>query len=355
MSKPLVSVLIDTYNHERFIEEAVESVLAQDFPEADCEILVVDDGSTDRTPELLRKFEPRVRVLRKQNGGQGRAFNVGIPECRGEIVAFLDADDWWAPTKLTRVVGALSDEPTVGFVGNGIVTVFQDGTRTTEVLRDGLQFQANSVPGAMLFRRRCAFMGTSRMTVRRGLLQQIGKIPEEIRIQADEYIYTLAAVFMPMRILPDALTFYRLHADNGFIISNDAPERLRRKYRSLAALTEALSTRLANIGVSPELRHVLLAYTEATADQLRLSMDGGWPWETFRVERKMDRVAHPDAGASHRVFKSLALLSALFMTPKRFYSARSKLAQNNLYRGLRERLLPFPEMKHIETEGDGPK
>src|SRR5947207_177232 len=111
MSTPLVSVLIDTYNHERFIEEALASVLAQDYPAGDREILLVDDGSTDRTPELLRKFEPHVRVLRKSNGGQASAFNLGIPECRGEIVAFLDGDDWWASDKLTRVIAAMREEP----------------------------------------------------------------------------------------------------------------------------------------------------------------------------------------------------------------------------------------------------
>jgi glycosyltransferase involved in cell wall biosynthesis len=94
MGKPLVTVLIDTYNHERFIEEAIVSVLAQDFPASDTEILVVDDGSTDRTPDIVRKFEPRVRLLRKENGGQASAFNAGIPEATGEIVAFLDGDDW---------------------------------------------------------------------------------------------------------------------------------------------------------------------------------------------------------------------------------------------------------------------
>ncbi|MGB6978474.1 MAG: glycosyltransferase, partial [Candidatus Acidiferrales bacterium] len=60
-----VTVLVDTYNHERFIEEALVSVLEQDFPADDTEILVVDDGSTDRTPEIVRKFAPRVRLIRK--------------------------------------------------------------------------------------------------------------------------------------------------------------------------------------------------------------------------------------------------------------------------------------------------
>src|SRR5271170_7504882 len=114
MGKPAVTVLIDTYNHERFIEEAIVSVLEQDFPRSETEVIVVDDGSTDRTPEIVRRFEPRVRLIRKINGGQASAFNAGIPECRGEIIAFLDGDDWWAPTKLTRVMQALERDPEVG-------------------------------------------------------------------------------------------------------------------------------------------------------------------------------------------------------------------------------------------------
>ncbi|MGA6957802.1 MAG: glycosyltransferase family A protein, partial [Candidatus Acidiferrales bacterium] len=98
--KPAVTVLIDTYNHERFIEEAIVSVLEQDFPQSDMEVLVVDDGSTDRTPEIVAKFEPRVRLIRKANGGQASAFNAGIPQACGEIVSFLDGDDWWARNKL---------------------------------------------------------------------------------------------------------------------------------------------------------------------------------------------------------------------------------------------------------------
>ena len=83
MAKSFASVLIDTYNHERFIEQAIVSVLEQDFPATDREIIVVDDGSTDRTPEIVKKFGPRVRLLRKKNGGQASAFNAGIPECKG--------------------------------------------------------------------------------------------------------------------------------------------------------------------------------------------------------------------------------------------------------------------------------
>jgi glycosyltransferase involved in cell wall biosynthesis len=93
MCTPRVSVLIDTYNYGRYVEEAVESVIAQDFPEAEREILVVDDGSTDDTEERLRKYEGTITYLRKANGGQASAFNYGLEGARGEVVAFLDADD----------------------------------------------------------------------------------------------------------------------------------------------------------------------------------------------------------------------------------------------------------------------
>ena len=109
MATPFVSVLIDTYNQEAFIEEAIASVLQQDFPASETEILVVDDGSTDRTAEIVGKFAPRLRLLRKRNGGQASAFNAGIPETRGEVVAFLDGDDWWAQNNLTAVARAFAE------------------------------------------------------------------------------------------------------------------------------------------------------------------------------------------------------------------------------------------------------
>src|SRR5215470_6701386 len=120
MPRPFVSVLIDTYNQERFIEEAVCSALSQDFPSTECEILVVDDGSTDKTPEILRKFGSQIRVLRKENGGQASAFNLGIRECRGQIISFLDGDDWWLPSKLSHVAARLADDPSLGAIGHAI-------------------------------------------------------------------------------------------------------------------------------------------------------------------------------------------------------------------------------------------
>ena len=91
MTTPLISVLIDTYNHERFLEQAIVSVLEQNFPASEMEIVVVDDGSTDSTPSIVEKFLPRLRYIRKKNGGQASAFNVAIPELRARSSHFLTA------------------------------------------------------------------------------------------------------------------------------------------------------------------------------------------------------------------------------------------------------------------------
>lgn len=351
MAKPFVSVLIDTYNHERFIEKAIVSVLEQDFPTGQREILVVDDGSTDGTPEIVRKFEPHVRLLRKENGGQASAFNAGIPECKGEIVAFLDGDDWWARKKLTCVAQAMAADASVGIVGHGIVIVGRDGGEQSVVLGEGFQFRANTIEGGMLFRRRAAFLGTSRMTIRTELLRRIGAVPESIEIQADEYLFTLAAVLAEAHILAEALTYYRLHDANGFQLTDQPePQKLRHKQKSLEIIAKSLSQELKELGIDGRVIRTVLEFTQSSADQLRLSLDGGWPWETARTEWTLYRILHPDAQLTHRLFKLLTLLGALVTTPRGFYRAQRALTQNGLYRRARVRWLPVPEMRHIQKE-----
>lgn len=350
MGRLFASVLIDTYNHERFIEKAIVSALEQDFPEADREIIVVDDGSTDRTAEIVRRFVPRVRLLQKQNGGQASAFNTGILQCRGEIIAFLDGDDWWAGKKLTSVVQAMAANPEVGIVGHGIVSVQRDGSEQVETLRDGFQWQANSIEGARLFQRRGAFLGTSRMTIRASLLQRIGPVPEAIKIQADEYLFALAAVLTVVQILPEALTYYRLHEGNSFQLAGFDRQKLRHKQESLAVLAESIALQLREFGTDPRVSRAVVEYTQACADQIRLLLDGGWPWETVKTEWKLYKILHPDARFSHRLFKSLVLSGALVTTPRAFYGVQRALAQSGLYRRVRERWLPVPEMQHIQKD-----
>ena len=345
-----ISVLIDTYNHERFIEQAITSVLEQDMNMADVEIVVVDDGSTDRTPEIVRRFKPRVRLLRKTNGGQASAFNAGIPECHGEIIAFLDGDDWWAPGKLRRVVEELERNPGVGIVGHGYNLVFPDGQQQTQVLHEGFRFRANTLEGARMLRVRGAFLGTSRMTVRAGILQQILPVPEAIAVQADEYISTLAATLCEVLILPEPLFYYRMHDSNAYEMTNIDPQRLRRKQRAIAELARSLSEQLRQRGVESRVVLAITGRIQSEADQLRLMVDGGWPWETVNTEWKIYKLTLADAPLSHVFFKILTLLPAILVPPRVYYRFRRSLAQSDIYLRARKRWLPIPEMPHLRGD-----
>lgn len=348
MARPFASVLIDTYNHERFIEEAIASVLEQDYPAQEREILVVDDGSTDRTAEIVRKFEPSVRLLRKRNGGQASAFNAGIPECQGEIVAFLDGDDWWASGKLRAVCDVLAGDAAVGVVGHGITEVYSDGREHTELLREGSRLRITTKAGAHLFRLRKNFLGTSRMTLRANILRQIGSVPEALTIEADEYLFTLGALHSEALILREPLTFYRLHGSNAFQLADANTEGVRRKQRVLAALGTALRAELREQGLSPEIARIVVESVETEADLLRLQADGGLPWETVRTEIRNYRITHESASISHWLLKIAALLPACVLPPRVYYSWRRRISANQAYRRARGKWLPFLEPPHVD-------
>jgi glycosyltransferase involved in cell wall biosynthesis len=111
----LVSIITPTYNHEGFIGPCIESVIAQDYPH--WEQIIIDDGSTDRTPEVVQSFQdPRIRYFRQANRGPfklAETYNFGLRAAKGELIAILEGDDLWPSNKLARLVPALSDKATV--------------------------------------------------------------------------------------------------------------------------------------------------------------------------------------------------------------------------------------------------
>jgi glycosyltransferase involved in cell wall biosynthesis len=348
LAKSFVSVLIDTYNHERFIEQAIVSVLEQDFSASEREIIVVDDGSTDRTAEIVKKFEPRVRLLRKENGGQASAFNAGIPECKGEIIAFLDGDDWWAPGKLQAVSEVLASDISIGLVGHGITEVFPDGSQHVQLLKDVPRFRVDSEMGARAFRLRKSFLGTSRMAYRTNVLWQIGRVPEALTIEADEYLFTLAGFLSDVLILRESLTFYRLHGGNAFQIADGNTQALRRKQMVLESLAKSLTAKLEEQEVKERITRITVESIETEAELIRLSLDAGLPWETVRTEVRNYRIMHPDASLPHWFFKWLALLPSCFMPSRNYYSLRQSFSQNRVYRLAREKWLPFLRHAHVD-------
>ncbi|MEZ5319806.1 MAG: glycosyltransferase family 2 protein [Vicinamibacterales bacterium] len=114
MTDPLVSVVIPTYNHARFLAEAIDSLLAQDYPRL--EVVVVDDGSTDGTGEILESYRDRIVFERQANSGQSAALNRGWALARGEILSYLNSDDVLRPGAVRLAVDAFAAAPDASFV-----------------------------------------------------------------------------------------------------------------------------------------------------------------------------------------------------------------------------------------------
>src|SRR2546427_4231674 len=114
MTKPVVSVVIPVYNGERYLADAIQSVLDQTYQ--NLEVIVVDDGSTDGSAAVAKRFGDAIRYVRQANGGVCQARNTGISVARGTYLAFLDQDDLWLPDKLAVQVAYLESHPEVGAV-----------------------------------------------------------------------------------------------------------------------------------------------------------------------------------------------------------------------------------------------
>ena len=337
-----LSVLIDTYNHQGLIEKALRSVLEQDFPREQFEIIVVDDGSTDHTPEIVRRFEPRVRLIRKQNGGQASAFNTGIPECRGEVIAFLDGDDWWAQGKLERVAQAFAADRSLGMLGHAFIESFDDGVERMIKPDATGRFRLDSASNANYFRLSRCYFGTSRLALRADLARKILPVPQSLIFEADEYLFTMAPALEPSLVLSEPLTHYRVHSGNLFLAAGATAEGERRKARVLASLADSLRSNLPPTGAAPEAIAAVVEMVQTEADQLRLKLDGGWPWETFRTENAIYRIQHADASWKSKVFRTLSMAPALLLPPKWFYAGRSWLGAQDWYQRARAKSLPVP-------------
>jgi hypothetical protein len=186
------------------------------------------------------------------------------------------------------------------------------------------------------------------MTFRKKLLEQIGKVPEALRIEADEYLFTLGGFFSDVLILRESLAFYRLHDKNAFQIADGDREATRRKQKILEALRESLKAKLAEHRAPEGVARMVIAWIETEAELIRLSLDAGLPWETLRAELHNYRVMHPSAPAARWIFKCLALLPACVMPSRNYYALRASFSQNGIYRKAREKWLPFLEPAHVD-------
>jgi glycosyltransferase involved in cell wall biosynthesis len=216
-----VTVLINTCNYGRFLGRAIESALAQTYPAALIEVLVIDDGSADDTPEVIQAYADQVRYIRKTRGGQASALNEGFRQARGEVICLLDADDYFYPDKVRRVVEMFRENPEAGLVYNNIDIVDKSGMtirrvpwdrtwscRRVSLLKVPVQLQA-----LILLGHPWSCM-TSSMSLRTSVAEHL-ETPEDVFPHSADLFLGMVLPFMAeVRIIETVLTAYVFHGEN---------------------------------------------------------------------------------------------------------------------------------------------
>ena len=243
MDGPLVSVVMPAYNACTYLDQAVRSVLDQDYPHA--ELIVVDDGSVDGTAEQAEQYGPRVRVLRQKNRGPAAARNLAIRHAKGSLIAFLDADDVWLPGKLSAQVAELQRHPEVGLV-------FGKFTRW-ESKADG-SFDAPPAPdpvdpGVPLVAPHSNWIYNELLLdnivhiitamVRRELIEEIGGLDEGLPTGEDYDLWLRLSRRCRAHKLNRTLAYYRIHSASITRVPRPENNEYRALWRALEAFGPA--------------------------------------------------------------------------------------------------------------------
>jgi Glycosyl transferase family 2 len=215
IKQPLVSVIIANYNYAKYLTATIDSVLNQTYPKI--EIIVVDDGSTDNSKEVIMGYGNCLIPVFKENGGQASGFNAGFAVSQGELVCFLDADDLWLPSKVEAMVQASLVNPEAGMIYHKMQWIDGEGVPY------GKPWPFTLWQGKITDRVVCSggwwrHPPTSGLCCTRSFLAQVMPIPkEEYRLAADAYIASLAPLLGEIVGIDQALALYRIHGANDHL------------------------------------------------------------------------------------------------------------------------------------------
>lgn len=265
---PRVSIVMAAKNYARFLPEAVESVFAQTF--ADWELVIIDDGSSDDTPRAVRPYlaDLRVRYFRSDALGQPRAKNLGVRFARGRLVAFLDADDAWEPTKLEKQVAVFEAKPEVGVVSCKRSLMDEQGERLPCEPR-GLAPRGSVLP--QMFAQN--FVCFSSCVVRREVFSHVGGFDPEWDLSIDYDLWLRVAKFYRFDFADEELVRYRTGHGN---LSKKLRDRVD---TALSIMRRAESRYAAGEEVPPE---VIAAGYASTCQTMAYTMRAGEPVSALR-------------------------------------------------------------------------
>lgn len=331
MSGPVFSVVIDNYNYGRFLGQAVDSVLAQDLPADRFEVIVVDDGSTDDSREVLARYGNRVRPIFQENRGCAAALSRGFAEARGELVSILDADDVWGPDKLRKVLARFSEEPDLVGV--------QHALHDTDAALVPLPVRYPDWPARYVLddylEGRVALGVASGLTFKKAALEDALPIPEAFRfLYQDDYLSVRALFKGPVGNITERLGSHRGHGGNNFSGGRYASAAKLEAFLAAHAVFSAKRDgwlRDSGRVLSPRL--LSAERLELIRCEVLLASHQGRKRDAFAAWRRL--AAEGGLG----LFRSATLLTALH-SPALYLRLHAYYAGQSWMSALRRRLLP---------------
>ena len=242
-----VSIVIANYNYAHFLRRSIDSALEQNYD--DTEVVVVDDASTDETADVVASYGSRIKsCLREVNGGHAAAFNTGFASSSGEIVLFLDADDYLYPNAVSDVVDAWEEKTAQMQFRLHIV---DEQMHVKDVFPPAeLPFDSGDVTAKLLRKGRYQTTVTSGLAFKRSVLDTVMPVPEqEFRQGADGYLATVAPLHGDVTSIEDCLGAYRIHGANHSVFAEKLGQRARWRIEHDFRRLEALSDQAMDIGL----------------------------------------------------------------------------------------------------------
>ena len=255
--EPTVSVVVTTYNQGRYIEETLRSVFDQTFPA--CEVIVVDDGSTDDTPDRLARFGNSIRYIRQRNQGVASSRNTGVSHAQGMYVALLDGDDVWESDKLAVQIAAARAAPRTGLVVVDGVEFDDSGVLEPSLLRDVAatlrlgEGETRTVPYYGRLLKRNDIWTVSQVMIARDVLREVGPSDHHLKCGSDYDLYLRIAERRDVTFVKQRLVKWRYISTSA-----SGPRRLR-QFRYAVDDVIMFKNRLAkaSAGQRPAIREVL--------------------------------------------------------------------------------------------------
>jgi glycosyltransferase involved in cell wall biosynthesis len=319
----LVSVIITNYNYARFLREAIASALNETYPNV--EVIVVDDGSTDDSREVIASYGDRIVPVLKDNGGQASATNVGFAASNGEIAIFLDADDILLPETARRVATAFEAHPGVAKVQYRLRLIDVYGRPMAELEPPRYQpMLSGDLRAHILKFGWYAWPSTSGNAFASAILRQILPIPEDIyRVTPDIYLCNLSAMYGSVVSLDEVGTLYRVHGENNYYLGSTSTTNVANIRREIIATADSnarqrrLFHTLYSVDVQEVGRRNLLSLTNRVTskklDARNHPFREGLLW--LCVRGCVFSITDPDTARLKRVVYALWFLGVL-LTPR---------------------------------------